>query len=96
MAKELTDILKAAAVVRDETVADKNTASLLGSVLADLANFVGEALFAAGLSVKSNSTGVSLLIKYHNAEGQTYINELPLPLLNKEQAVVATPCYKIC
>ena len=96
MAKELTDILKAAAVVRDETVADKNTASRVGSVLADLANFVGEALFAAGLSVKSNATGVSLLIKYHNAEGQTYINELPLPLLNKEQAGVAIPCYKIC
>ena len=74
----------------------KNTATRVGSVLADLANFVGEALFAAGLSVKSNSTGVSLFIKYHNAEGQTYINELPLRLLNKEQAGVATPCYKIC
>ncbi len=91
MAKELTDILKAAAVVRDETAAEQNTASRVGTVLADLANFVGEALFAAGLSVKSNSTGVSLLIKYHNAEGQAYINELPLPLLNNEQAGVATP-----
>ena len=74
----------------------KNTATRVGRVLADLANFVGEALFAAGLSVKSNSTGVSLLIKYHNAEGQTYINELPLLLLNKEQAGAATPYYKIC
>lgn len=91
MAKELTDIIKAAAVVRDETAAEQNTATRVGSVLADLAHFVGEALFAAGLSVKSNSTGVSLLIKYHNAEGQAYINELPLPLLNNEQAGVATP-----
>ena len=96
MAKELTDINKATVEVRDEVAIQKNTATRVGSVLADLANFVGEALLAAGLSVKSNSTGVSLLIKYYNAEGQTYINELPLPLLNKEQAGVATPCYKIC
>lgn len=96
MAKELTDILKAAAEVWDETAMQKNTATRVGGVLTDLAQFVGEAVFSAGMTAKTSAAGVSLLIKYHNAEGQTYINELPLPLLNKEQAVVATPCYKIC
>lgn len=96
MAKELTDIIKAAAEVWDETAMQQNTATRVGGVLTDLAQFVGEAVFAAGMATKTSATGVSLLIKYHNAEGQTYINELPLPLLNKEQAGVATPCYKIC
>ena len=96
MAKELTDILKAAAEVRDETAMQKNTATRVGGVLTDLAQFVGEAVFAAGMATKTSATGVSLLIKYHNTEGQTYINELPLPLLNKEQAGVITPYYKIC
>ncbi|MDD6583419.1 MAG: hypothetical protein PUF07_00270 [Bacteroidales bacterium] len=47
MAKELTDILKAAAEVRDETAMQQNTATRVGGVLTDLAQFVGEAVFAA-------------------------------------------------
>ena len=54
MAKELIDILKAAAEVRDETALQQNTATRVGSVLTDLANFVGEAVFAAALATKTN------------------------------------------
>ena len=95
MAKEFTDILKAAAVVRDENVADEYR-NPRGWRTDWSRPIRGRAVFSAGMTAKTSATGVSLLIKYHNAEGQTYINELPLPLLNKEQAGVATPCYKIC
>ena len=70
MAKELTDILKAAAEVRDETAMQQNTATRVGGVLTDLAQFVGEAVFAAGMSAKTSAAGVSLLIKYYDADGQ--------------------------
>ena len=70
MAKELTDILKAAAEVRDETAMQQNTATRVGGVLTDLVQFVGEAVFAAGMTAKTSAEGVSLLIKYYDADGQ--------------------------
>ena len=91
MAKELTDILHAAAQVRDETASQQNTATRVGGVLTDLANFVGEAVFAAGLSAKTNTAGVSLLIKYYDADGQPYTKELPLPVVSLQRAGVLTP-----
>lgn len=91
MAKELTDILKAAAEVRDETAMQQNTATRVGGVLTDLAQFVGEAVFAAGMTAKASATGVSLLIKYYNADGQPYTKELPLPVANMLRAGIITP-----
>lgn len=91
MAKELTDILKAAAQVRDETASQQNTATRVGGVLTDLANFVGEAVFAAGMTAKTNTAGVSLLIKYYDADGQPYTKELPLPVVSLQRAGVITP-----
>lgn len=91
MAKELTDIIKAAAEVRDETAMQKNTATRVGGVLTYLAQFVGEAVFAAGLSAKANTAGVSLLIKYYDADGQPYTKELPLPVASLLRAGVLTP-----
>ena len=91
MAKELTDILKAAAQVRDETASQQNTATRVGGVLTDLANFVGEAVFAAGMTAKTNTAGVSLLIKYYDADGQPYTKELPLPVVSLQRSGVLTP-----
>ena len=91
MAKELTDIIKAAAVVRDETAAEQNTATRVGGVLTDLAQFVGEAVFAAGMTAKTSAAGVSLLIKYYDADGQPYTKELPLPVASLQRAGVLTP-----
>ena len=91
MAKELTDIIKAAAVVRDETAMQQNTATRVGGVLTDLAQFVGEAVFAAGMTAKTSAAGVSLLIKYYDADGQPYTKELPLPVASLLRAGVLTP-----
>ncbi len=91
MAKELTDILKAAAEVRDETAMQQNTATRVGGVLTDLAQFVGEAVFAAGMTAKTSAAGVSLLIKYYDADGQPYTKELPLPVASLLRAGVLTP-----
>ena len=91
MAKELTDILKAAAEVRDETAMQQNTATRVGGVLTDLAQFVGEAVFAAGMTTKTSAAGVSLLIKYYDADGQPYTKELTLPVANLLRAGVLTP-----
>ena len=91
MAKELTDIIKAAAEVRDETAMQQNTATRVGGVLTDLAQFVGEAVFAAGMTAKANTAGVSLLIKYYDADGQPYTKELPLPVASLLRAGVLTP-----
>ena len=52
----------------------------MGGVLTDLAQFVGEAVFAAGMTAKTSAAGVSLLIKYYEADGQPYTKELPLPV----------------
>ena len=52
----------------------------MGGVLTDLAQFVGEAVFAAGMTAKTSAAGVSLLIKYYDADGQPYTKELPLPV----------------
>lgn len=91
MAKELTDIIKAAAEVRDETAMQQNTATRVGGVLTDLAQFVGEAVFAAGMTAKTTAAGVSLLIKYYDADGQPYTKELPLPVASLLRAGVLTP-----
>ena len=91
MAKELTDIIKAAAEVRDETAMQQNTATRVGGVLTDLAQFVGEAVFAAGMTAKTSAAGVSLLIKYYDADGQPYTKELPLPVASLLRAGVLTP-----
>ena len=72
MAKELTDILKAAAEVRDETAMQQNIVFFFGVVLTYLAQFVGEAVFAVGMTFKSSAAVVSLLIKYYDAYGQLY------------------------
>ena len=91
MAKELTDIIKAAAEVRDETAMQQNTATRVGGVLTDLAQFVGEAVFAAGMTAKTSAAGVSLLIKYYDADGLPYTKELPLPVASLLRAGVLTP-----
>ena len=67
MAKELTDIIKAAAVVRDETAMQQNTATRVGGVLTDLAQFVGEAVFAAGMTAKTSAAGVSVCQRRYTA-----------------------------
>ena len=67
MAKELTDIIKAAAEVRDETAMQKNTATRVGGVLTNLAQFVGEAVFAAGMTAKTSAAGVSVCQRRYTA-----------------------------
>lgn len=67
MAKELTDIIKAAAEVRDETAMQKNTATRVGGVLTDLAQLVGEAVFAAGMTAKNSAAGVSVCQRRYTA-----------------------------
>ena len=57
---------------------------------------MGEAVFAVGLATKTSDTGVSLLIKYYDADGLPYTKELPPPrdqyaAANMLRAGITTP-----
>ena len=43
------------------------------------------------MTAKTSAAGVSLLIKYYDADGQPYTKELPLPVASLLRAGVLTP-----
>ena len=69
MATDLTEIIRTAAKIKDETVKSANTASRVGGCLLDLAAFAAQGIFADEIAFESAADGVSVLLRYHNAQG---------------------------
>lgn len=94
MAKDLNEIIKAAAVVRDETDALENTAARVGGVITDLAQFVGAAALVDGTTVSVTPSSVTLRFKFFNGDGQPYYKEVSLPVCTPTSAGVMTASDK--
>lgn len=82
MATDLTEIIRTAAQIKDETVESANTASRVGGCLLDLAAFAAQGIFADEIAFESAADGVSVRLRYHNAQGQPYERRAFIPALN--------------
>ena len=90
MAKDLTDILARATEVRDESVAEQNTAQKVGGVLADLIDVLRTALIAADFSIQATATELHLLVTYYDDDGAPINARVIFPLASETQAGVLT------
>ena len=90
MAKELTDILKAAAVVRDETAAQQNTAERVGGILCDLTAFLQNKTAITGLYVRTDMNGVSIRVRAQQGDGQEAETILIFPEATEKQSGIIT------
>lgn len=82
MATDLTSIITRAAQIKDETVESANTASRVGGCLLDLAAFAAQGIFADEVAFEAAADGVSVRLRYHNAQGQSYERRAFIPALN--------------
>lgn len=93
MATDISSIITRAAQVKNETVENANTASRVGGVLLDLAAFAAQGIFADEIAFEADAGGVSVRLRYHNAQGQPYERRAFIPALNPaaDTAGVLTP-----
>lgn len=82
MATDISSIITRAAQVKNETVENANTASRVGGVLLDLAAFAAQGIFADEIAFEADASGVSVKLRYHNAQGQPYERRTFIPALN--------------
>lgn len=82
MATDISSIILCAAQVKNETVENANTASRVGGVLLDLAAFAAQGIFADEIAFDADASGVSVRLRYHNAQGQPYERRAYIPALN--------------
>lgn len=82
MATDISSIILCAAQVKNETVENANTASRVGGVLLDLAAFAAQGIFADEIAFEADASGVSVRLRYHNAQGQPYERRAYIPALN--------------
>lgn len=91
MAKELIDILKDAAVVRDEKNEAANTAARVGGVMVDIINFLANFTTVSEFSVSATDSNVTLRIKVHETDGTAIYRNVTLPAASLSAAGVFTP-----
>ena len=82
MPTDISSIITRAAQVKNETVENANTASRVGGVLLDLAAFAAQGIFADEIAFEADAGGVSVRLRYHNAQGQPYERRAYIPALN--------------
>lgn len=91
MAKELIDILKDAAVVRDEKNEAANTAERVGRVMVDIIDFLANFTTVSEFSVSATASNVTLRIKVHETDGTEIYRNVTLPAASLSEAGVFTP-----
>ena len=91
MAKELIDILKDAAVVRDEKNEAANTAERVGRVMVDIIEFLANFTTVSEFSVSATASNVTLRIKVHETDGTAIYRNVTLPAASLSEAGVFTP-----
>lgn len=91
MAKELIDILKDAAEVRDEKNEAANTAARVGGVMVDIINFLANFTTVSEFSVSATASNVTLRIKVHETDGTEIYRNVTLPAASLSAAGVFTP-----
>lgn len=91
MAKELIEILKDAAVVRDEKNEAANTAARVGGVMVDIINFLANFTTVSEFSVSATASNVTLRIKVHETDGTAIYRNVTLPAASLSAAGIFTP-----
>ena len=91
MAKELIDILKDAAVVRDEKNEAANTAARVGGVMVDIIDFLANFTTVSEFSVSATASNVTLRIKVHETDGTAIYRNVTLPAASLSAAGIFTP-----
>ena len=64
MAKDITEIINAAAVVRGETGEAANTAARVGGIIADVAQYIQEVIITPLLAAQSQAVSAERISEY--------------------------------
>lgn len=91
MAKELIDILKDAAVVRDEKNEAANTAARVGGVMVDITEFLTNFTPVSEISPEATANELTLRFKAHKSDGTPIYIYVTLPAASLSAAGVFTP-----
>ena len=91
MAKELIDILKDAAVVRDEKNEAANTAARVGGVMVDIIEFLTNFTPVSEISAEATANELTLRFKAHKSDGTPIYIYVTLPAASLSAAGVFTP-----
>lgn len=92
----MEELLKQAAVIRDETDDYKNTAERVGTLLVDIINKMGlivpsESIDGDSLQFTADSTSVKLIFSALDGNGNRVNKELQLPVVTLQKAGVMSP-----
>lgn len=91
MAKTSPEIYQEAKTVRNETGARKNTALRVGTVLTDLAEFIGETVTVDNLRFVASQSTVEMEISRVTADGTKKTTLLKFPAATTEKAGILLP-----
>lgn len=91
MAKELIDILKDAAVVRDEKNEAANTAARVGGVMVDITEFLTNFTPVSEISAEATANELALRFKAHKSDGTPIYIYVTLPAASLSAAGIFTP-----
>ena len=91
MAKTSPEIYQEAKTVRNETGARKNTALRVGTVLTDLAEFIGETVTVDNLRFVASQSTVEMEISRVTADGTKKKTLLKIPAATTEKAGILLP-----
>lgn len=91
MAKELIDILKDAAVVRDEKNEAANTAARVGGVMVDIIEFLTNFTPVSEISAEATANELTLRFKAHKSDGTPIYIYVTLPAASLSAAGIFTP-----
>lgn len=94
MAKNLSELLELAAVVRDETGAEENTAVRVGGALAAIVAFLSQAVMAGDVTASASPTGVALRFTLHTDDGTPYYRDVTIPPATAQTAGLLAPADK--
>lgn len=92
----MEELLKQAAVIRDETDDYKNTAERVGTLLVDIIKKMGlivpsESIDGDSLQFTADSTSVKLIFSALDGNGNRVNKELQLPVVTLQKAGVMSP-----
>lgn len=94
MGKELTDIIKRAAEVRDATLREENTAERVGRVLCDTLEYLCQALFLGGITTSADGTGFRISFTIHDSDGNKFTKDIAIPRATESACGLLTPQEK--
>ena len=84
MAKDITEIINAAAVVRDETGEAANTAARVGGSIADVAQYIQEEIITPLLAAKSQAVSAERIAEYAKKIAEEAAQKISTAIADKD------------